>query len=327
MTEQNYKRTEYNIPFISNRADPYIYRHIDGIYYFTASVPEYDRIIIRKSNSLKGLQKAEEHIVWRKHETGIMSRNIWAPELHYINNKWYIYFAAGEKDNMWKIRPYVLECNTDNPIAGSWTELGKMQKAGEDEFSFHSFSLDGTVFQHRENYYYIWAEKVGVGKMISNLYIAQMESPYKLKTAQVLLSSPDYEWEREDFWVNEGPSILKRNGKIFLTYSASGTGACYSMGMLIANENDNLLDPSSWTKMNKPIVATDEEKGIFGPGHNSFTVSEDGKDIMVFHARQYDEIEGDPLFDPNRHTMLMEIIWNKEGMPVFDFKNLTSWLS
>ena len=84
-----------------------------------------------------------------------------------------------------------------------------MQRSDDDKFSFEDFSLDATVFEHRGEHYYVWAEKVGVGKKISNLYIAKMQSPYKLKTAQVLLTTPDYDWERVGFWVNEGPFLLK----------------------------------------------------------------------------------------------------------------------
>lgn len=321
MNNENCIDTEYNVAFITQRADPYVYKHKDGYYYFTASVPEYDRIIIRKSRTLKGLQFSEEYIVWKKHENGLMSRNIWAPELHYINNRWYIYFAAGEEDNMWEIRPYILECDSEDPIHGRWVEKGKMKAADGDEFSFNSFSLDATVFQHRGNHYCVWAEKVGIEKMISNLYIAQMETPYQLKTAQMLLSSPDYEWERKGLWVNEGPAMMKKNNRIFLTYSASSTDSSYCIGMLFANQDADLLDPHSWNKLNSPILTTDEEKGIFGPGHNSFTVSEEGMDIMVYHARQYKEIIGDSLFDPNRHTMLMQLEWDNEGMPVFEYAN------
>ena len=43
---------KYNKPWILQRADPYVYRHTDGAYYFTASVPEYDRIVLRKSDTL-----------------------------------------------------------------------------------------------------------------------------------------------------------------------------------------------------------------------------------------------------------------------------------
>lgn len=199
-----------------------------------------------------------------------------------------------------------------------------MQAADGDDFSFHAFSLDATVFENKGKYYYIWAEKTGVGKQVSNLYIARMAAPNKLATAQVLLTTPDYGWERVDFWVNEGPAILKKNGKIFMTFSASATGACYCMGMMYVDENADLLDPSVWTKFRYPVLKTDEEKGIYGPGHNSFVKAEDGEtDLCVYHARQYDEIIGDPLYDANRHTMLMKISFGEEGFPVFEYrKNL-----
>ena len=101
---------KYNEPWILQRADPYVYRHTDGNYYFTASIPAYDRIVLRRSETLAGLKDAEEVTVWEKHKEGIMSEHIWAPELHYLDGKWYIYFAGGDKDDVWAIRPYVLEC-------------------------------------------------------------------------------------------------------------------------------------------------------------------------------------------------------------------------
>lgn len=312
-------KTIFNNTWILQRADPYVYKHTDGFYYFTGSVPTYDRIILRKAKSLETLATAEEVTVWKKHESGMMSWHIWAPELHYLHGKWYLYFAAGMKENIWAIRPYVLECQDQDPVNGKWIEKGKMQKADQDEFSFESFSLDATIFESKGKYYYVWAEKVGIGKMISNLYIAEMETPTKLKTTQVLLTTPDFDWERVDYWVNEGPAVLKKHGKIFLTYSASATGACYCVGLLTADENSNLLDSRSWSKERNPVLKTDNEKGIYGPGHNSFTYSEDGEEIMVYHARTYEKITGDPLYDPNRNAMLMEVKWDKQGKPQFEF--------
>ena len=208
---------KFNEPWILQRADPYVCLGNDGWYYFTASVPAYDRIILRRAKNIAGLKDAEEITVWVKHESGAMSEHIWAPELHYVMGKWYIYFAGGEKEDIWKIRPYVLECQGQDPINDTWEEKGKMQRADEDEFSFEAFSLDATVFEDAGKYYYIWAEKTGVGKQISNLYIAEMESPYKLKTVQVLLTTPDYDWERVGFWVNEGPAVIKHGNQLFVT--------------------------------------------------------------------------------------------------------------
>lgn len=323
MNNQNFIETKYNIPFIPNRADPHVYLDENGTYYFTASVPEYDRIVIRKAKTLMDLRDVNEVTVWKKHDEGKMSIHIWAPELHYIDKKWYLYFAAGDKDNIWAIRPYVLECKDQDPTVGEWRELGQMQ--GADDYTFQDFSLDMTVFQYQKEWYCIWAEKVSVGKKISNLYIAKMKTPWKLATQQVLLSSPVYAWERKDFWVNEGPSVIYHKDKLYLTFSASATGSCYCIGLLSIKKGMDLLDPSNWSKENSPVFKTDIQKGIYGPGHNCFTkLLDKNVDLMVYHARQYDEILGDPLYDPNRHTYLASVSWMKEK-PVFsplDWKEL-----
>ena len=308
----------YNKPWILQRADPYVYKHTDGKYYFTASIPSCDGITLRCSDSLYDLKDAKEKEVWHKHEKGIMSLHIWAPELHYLDGEWYIYYAGADVDDIWALRPYILKCTGQDPMKDDWIEMGQIQCADEDEFSFRAFSLDATIFENRGKRYYIWAEKVGVGRQISNLYIAEMESPVKLKTVQVLLTTPDYDWERVGFWVNEGPAVIKRNGKIFVTYSASETGVDYCMGMLTASDVSDLLDPLSWRKERYPVLRSSAEHTVYGPGHNSFTVDENGEDVMVYHARTETEIEGNPLYNPNRHAMLMKVKWS-EGRPVFDY--------
>ena len=146
-----------------------------------------------------------------------------------------------------------------------------------------------------------------------------MESPCKLATAQVLLATPCYDWERIGFWVNEGPFAIIRNGKVFLTYSASETGIDYCVGLLTADEDADLLDPESWTKSRQPVLRSDVSRKIYGPGHNCFTKDEQGNDIMVYHARTETEIEGDPLYNPNRHAMLMKITWSQDNKPIFSY--------
>lgn len=308
----------FNKPWILQRADPYVYKHTDGTYYFTASVPEYDRIVLRSSHTLAGLQTADELEVWHKHESGPQSKHIWAPELHYLFGKWYIYYAGSDVDDIWALRPYVLECQGDDPMRDPWIEKGKMTRAEDDEFSFEAFSLDGTVFEVNGSWYYIWAEEVGVGRQISNLYIAHMKNGYTLDTVQVLLTTPDYDWERFGFWVNEGPAVIQRDGKVFVTYSASDTGIHYCLGMLTAAADSDLLDPLSWKKERYPVLSSSAEHVVYGPGHNSFTTDDDGNDVMVYHARTETEIVGDPLYNPNRHAMLMKLGW-KDGRPVFSY--------
>lgn len=310
---------DYLKPWILQRADPFVTR-LGDYYYFTASVPEYDRIVLRRSRTLTGLADAEEKTLWTCHASGPMSKHIWAPELHYLFGEYFIYFAGGEIDDIWKIRPYVLRCTGQDPYTDPWVEAGPMQYADDDEFSFRAFSLDATTFEDAGKRYFVWAEKVGVGKQISNLYIAEMESGVKLKTVQVLLTTPDYDWERVGFWVNEGPGVIRRGDKLYLTYSASETGIYYCVGMLSAVSGTDLLDPLNWKKERYPVLGTDDELGLYGPGHNSFTVDEDGQDIMVYHARTETEIVGDPLYNPNRHAFLMRVKWDAHDRPLFSYK-------
>ncbi len=311
----DFKVTDINKEFIAQRADPFVCRG-NGKYYFTASVPEYDRIVLRESDTIEGLKVAEEKVLWRKHDSGIMSMHVWAPELHYLMGGWYIYFAASSKEDIWALRPYVLKCGGDDPMKDDWSELSEMK--GADEFSFKDFSLDMTVFEHGGEWYAVWAEKVSVGKKISNLYIGKLEAPNRLKTEQVLLSTPCYDWERHGFWVNEGPALLRHNNRLFIVYSASDTSAAYCMGMLYIDGDKDLLDPFNWEKLRKPVFTSDIDNGLYGPGHCSFVKDERGRDVMFYHARQYDEIEGDPLYDPNRHTLKMPIEWDEERVfPLF----------
>lgn len=318
MNCENYQHTPWNTPFIAQRADPYV-KQMGGKWYFTASVPAYDGIVLRCADTLEGLRTAPETEIWHAHETGVMGAHIWAPELHLLDGCWYIYFAAGEKENCWRIRPWVLRCQDADPIHGTWEECGMMQRADDDPFSFTAFSLDMTVFEHGGKRYCVWAEKVSVDPMISNLYIAEMESPIKLKTPQMLLTSPTYAWERHGYWVNEGPTALHIDGRLFLTYSASDTSPAYCMGLMWMDEKDDPMDFAAWHKLNRPVLKTDAAKGLFGPGHNTFFTDENGQVYTSYHARPYDEIIGNPLYDPNRHTYIMKVKM-ENGLPVFDFE-------
>ncbi|MDM5279461.1 family 43 glycosylhydrolase [Paenibacillus silvae] len=310
------KTMTFTNPVLEQRADPWVYRHTDGYYYFSASVPAFDRIEIRRAETLEALREAEPVTAWTKRETGLMSANIWAPEIHFIDGKWYIYFAAAHtsetNDGLFDHRMYVLENASANPLEGKWMEKGQIQTRWE------SFALDATTFEHKGTRYLVWAQKDPSIDGNSNLYISEMENPWTLRGEQVMISTPEYDWEIIGFKVNEGAAVLHRNGRLFISYSASATDHHYCMGLLTADEDANLLDPASWVKSPEPVFQTCEENGQYGPGHNSFTVSPDGKtDILIYHARNYKEIEGDPLYDPNRHARAQVIHWNEDGTPSF----------
>lgn len=309
--------TNYIQPIVIERADPWVYKHHNGKYYFTGSVPDFKSIELRCADSINELGSTNEiKTIWKAHETGVLSELIWAPEIHYINSKWYIYFAASDhatiRDQFHHHRMFVLENENENPMEGEWVEKGQIIT------QFESFSIDATVFELKNELYYVWAQLDPRIPGNSNLYLSKMENPWTLKGKQTLLSVPEYEWEKIGYKVNEGAAVIIRNGKVFITYSGSATDENYAMGLLWADENADLLDGYSWNKAVEPVFKTSEANKLYGPGHNSFTISEDGKyDVLVYHARPTKNDIDNPLNNPNRHTHAQIFSWDANGFPVF----------
>lgn len=312
-------------PLIEQRADPWILKHA-GRYYFIASVPDYDRLEIRAADSIAGLASAPATPVWHQPQTGPLAALIWAPELHYHESPasdttasrgcWTIYFAAAPSrdivDGLFQHRMYAISCPSADPLTGPWSEPVPI------ETHLDSFSLDATTFHHQGTLYYVWAQHDPAIPGNTNLYIASMGSPHELASPPTRLSVPEHDWETRGFLVNEGPAVLLRHGRIFITYSASATDENYCMGLLWADPESDLLDPASWSKSPSPVFASDPANAVYGPGHSCFTVAEDGHtDLLVYHARTYTEIQGDPLWDPNRHTYVKPIRWRHDGFPDF----------
>lgn len=296
-------------PFIPQRADPQLSLHA-GRYWFTASLPGFDAIELRSAACLEDLPAATPTLVWRRHASGPASGYVWAPELHRVDGRWLIYFAASEREDIWKIRMFVLENASADPTQGEWTERGQIRTPLDD------FALDATTFRHGGEHYLCWAEADPSRQGKTNLYLATLANPWTLKSAPTLISEASLPWERIGFAVNEGPAVLQRHGRVLITYSAAATDANYCMGLLWADAQADLLDAASWRKSAQPVFAS--ANGQYGPGHNSFCSSADGRiDLLVYHARNYEQIVGDPLNDPNRHARIQPFGWAADGLPVF----------
>lgn len=331
----------YDNPLAEQRADPQIvYDEDEKCYYFTASYPAYgsvnsgyDRIILRKADSIRGLSdESTEITIWNAPSSGAMAKHVWAPELHRIAGKWYMFFAAGNSDNIWAIRPYVLVCQGDDPYKEeNWKKADGSAEihaaASTDSSKFTHMSLDMTYFTDEDaegntHHYVIWAELSP-----SSLYMQEIdpEKPWQGIRDVTMLTTPEYGWERDSELVNEGPSILKHDGKIFCTFSASGTGPEYCIGLIYADETSDLMDPDSWTKLSYPLLTSDDVPGEYGPGHNSFTVDADGNPVFVYHARSeecYNDkcqwASSDPLYDPCRHARVKNVHWSADGLPILN---------
>lgn len=319
--------------FIGQKADPsVVYNEDDGYYYFTSSWPAYndaehgyDRICLRKSRTLKGLMDAQDNVIWTAHAQGAQSHHVWAPEMHKIGGRWYIYYAANSDNDIWSIRPWVLECTDPAHLTdpGSWVEKGRfVNREGTYDGAFDVFSLDMTTFENKGKSYVIWAYKPDVSKLL----LAEIDpsEPWKLISDPVTISTPQYRWEMINEIVNEGPAVLKHDGKIYVTYSASATGPEYCIGLLCADENADLTDASVWKKSSKPLLQTTDLTDCYGPGHNCFTVDENGKTVMIYHSRDRKCFENkcqwadaNPLYDPCRNANMAYVQFAKDGTMTF----------
>ncbi|MFC0270365.1 family 43 glycosylhydrolase [Metabacillus herbersteinensis] len=304
------KEAVFMNPILESGPDPYIHKHTDGNYYFT--ITKSDRIVLWKSSTITGVATANKRTIWTPPTEGPYSRNIWAPEIHDIDGKWFIYFTANDGGGDDTRRIYVLENSSPDPLVGEWIFKG----AVNTELP----GLDGTVLQHKNELYFLYSGYGHFPDYGSALYIAKMENPWTLTGENVLISAPTDEWEKKGgMAINEGPIFLKRNGKLFLIFSASATWSDdYCLGMLTASGTDNLMNPISWVKHPGPVFSKNEKNRVFSPGHNSFTQSPDEtEDWIVYHAFSFSETEGNHKLGHLRNPRIQKIHWNQDGIPNF----------
>lgn len=295
-------------PIRQRAPDPWIVYH-DGNYYLTSTVGW--GVAVRKAPTLAGLGEAKDVAVWRGGGPGFegYTRDVWAPELHSLNGKWYIYYCAtdGPDGNR---RIFALEGQTADPL-GAYTFKGKVAAPGAD-----FYAIDPSVFQKADgSLYLLWSGHAGPGGGPQNIYIAPLSDPWTISGPRVQLSTPEFDWEKHGWRVNEGPEALTHNGTTYVTYSGSGyTTPDYSLGLL-TNKSGDLLNATAWTKSPLPVLSRYQGPDglVSGPGHNGFFKSPDGKeDWVVFHGRLVDEGRAP------RHAFAERISWATDGTPEFE---------
>ena len=313
-------------PVLPSGPDPWVtYR--DGFYYYMNTTG--NNLTIWKTRSIADLKTAEKKVVWTPPTTGPYSHELWAPELHFLRGRWYIFFSADAGTNV-SHRVWVVENPSPDPMKGQFTLKGKLSDPSD------RWAIDGTVFEEKGRMYFVWSGWEGAVNGVQSLYIAELQNPWTVKGKRVLLSMPQYPWEKigdrsmkrdpeenpgantEEplhIDVNEGPEILQHGGKVFLIYSAS---ACwtdfYELGMLTASAESDLLDPSSWKKRSMPVFWQSPAGGVYAPGHNSFFQSPDGKeDWILYHANP----KPNQGCGANRAPHAQPFRWTSDGTPDF----------
>lgn len=260
------EKDEVSLP-LGGGADPWFYEH-DGRYYYCYSLG--NGIGVKSADSLAALWDAEGRRVYTAPADTMYSTDYWAPELHYLDGRWYIYVAADDGANE-NHRMYVLSCDTPD---GEFVMAGKITDPSD------KWAIDGTVLEYNNELWFIWSGWENDSDGQQNLYIAHMSDPTHIDGGRVRISTPSRKWEKNGMPINEGPEILYHGTKVFLVYSASGSWTDdYCLGMLtLTGAPDSAL---GWVK--SPAAVFSKAETAYGPGHCSFVTS-GGVDYIVYHA-------------------------------------------
>lgn len=314
-------------PLLPSGADPWVTSR-KGLYYYMNTTGR--NLVIWKTRHIGELKTAEKKVIWTPPASGPDSHDIWAPELHYLRGKWYVYFAADAGKNR-SHRLWVIENASADPTEGEWTLKGELH-APDDKWA-----IDATVFEHRGTLYLVWSGWAGDVNGTQSIYLARLKNPWTVEGKRVRISTPEYPWEdvgdltngRRDsdanpgsnqddpvhVNVNEGPEILQHGGQVFLIYSASGCWTnFYELGISVASASSDLMNPTSWKKSPLPVFWQSPEAHAYGTGHNGFFKSPDGtQDWIIYHANA----ESNGGCGAQRSPRAQPFHWNVDGTPNF----------
>ncbi|MCK5776458.1 MAG: glycoside hydrolase family 43 protein, partial [Bacteroidales bacterium] len=258
--------TTFNNPLYDG-ADPWMIKH-NNKYYTCYS--DGNNLSVSESKFLT--IKENDKIVFTGTSQDEKLHSLWAPELHFVKEKWYIYYAAAKREGtpFTYQRARVLE--SENPF-GPYTDKGVVYTG--DDYNNQTpanniWAIDMNVFVYNSKWYAIWSgweKQANTDKTPQHTYIAELINPWKLGK-RVLISVASEEWEKgEEFALQEGQEVLKHNDNLFIVYSTRGSWTKhYKLGLLKLIGHDP-LNPDAWEKHGPVFQGTEL---VYGVGHASF---------------------------------------------------------
>jgi GH43 family beta-xylosidase len=292
-------------------ADPWMVKHNNEyIYCWSGSGG------INVSRSAKMTKRGETRKIWMAPETGWNKACVWAPEIHFIQGRWYIYYAAGESGPPFiHQRTGVLRSKTED-VFSDYEDMGVLYTGDNPaDPASNVWAIDMTILEHKNKLYCIWSgwiKQETTDATPQHLYISEMENPWTMKGKRAKLSSPVESWETGGpLNLNEGAEILKNGDKVFVIYSCRESWLVeYRQGMLqLINPDGNLLDPANWKKTG-PVFQGNSQ--VYGVGHCSFVKSPDNtEDWIIYHSKKGTS----PGW--NRDVRMQPFKWNSDGTPNF----------
>ncbi|MGI5158840.1 family 43 glycosylhydrolase [Microbispora sp. CA-102843] len=314
------KQNDYPFPFIEDRADPTIQAY-KGKYYFIATDElNGHKLLIRAADTIAGLRTAPDN-AFLSTDVANIKGCFWAPELHEFAGTLHVFFSPCIGQDAWTaVQSHVLTLKPggDPTKAADWDPPQRVLKADGSPLQLDAahpgISLDMTYFEAAGKSYVAWSQRYITGGVTGDaeIWIATMDpaDPYRLTSAPVRIATAEYGWDHNTAAVVEGPFVVEHDGVLSMTYSGSGVGPTYVVGLLTAKVGADLTRADSWSKLNYPVLKTDTTINVWGPGHNSFSYDEDGNLLIVFHAKLGS--------GGSRDVAVRRVHWAADGMPILD---------
>ncbi|MDP4184830.1 MAG: glycoside hydrolase family 43 protein [Bacteroidota bacterium] len=293
--------------------DPYILKASNGKYYMVGTGGVEDGFKMYSSADLKNW-KDEGRIYQGNRNNSWCIANFWAPELYEYKGKFYLLFSSD-----WRTNPTNEQENFRIGVAVSDSPTGPYKDLYNRPIFDPGYpTIDGNLlFENGRIYLYFsrccykhavesdvakWAREKGLFDKIEESWVYGVElkpdfsgiigEPRLLLRPPVSMNDKQAEWESRSVtsgevnrrWT-EGSYIFKKNGIYYIMYSANFFGGKnYAVGYATSRSP---LGPFKKAD-NNPVLQKNVEKGgiVTGTGHNSVTVSPDGKQMLcVYHGR------------------------------------------
>ena len=289
-------------PLFRNGADPWMH-YYNGNYYLTTTTWTSE-LVMRKSPTIEGLASAPAHNIWTGDQADRCC-NFWAFEFFPLQRpeglRWYVIYTAGIAEDFSGQRNHILESAGSDPM-GPYQYKGTPMK--------DHWNIDGSYFEHDDGLYFLWSEWHGDDQV--NL-ISKMTNPWTLEGERTIITRPVYDWEKSGLNVNEGPEIIKHNGRTFIVHSASFCNTEDYKLAVVELTGDDPLKAESWTKYDEPFFS--KGNGVYGPGHHGFFTSPDGSEEWLIYHGNSSPTDG---CSGTRAARAQPFTWNEEtGLPNF----------
>lgn len=238
--------------------DPFIMLY-DNVYYAYGTGAN-DGIEVYTSDDLREWEKAPKLALHKDNSYG--EKWFWAPEVYYVNGKFYMYYSAEE---------HICVAVADSPFGPFKQSVQKPMLEGEK-------TIDNSLFIDDDGKSYLFFDRFNDGL---NIWVAELENDLMTIKTETLHPCIHVSQEWEKVWprVNEGAFVTKYNGIYYMTYSANSYESPF-YGVGCATATDIM---GEWTKYpDNPLLQ--KPGNLVGVGHSAMFRDKKGDLRIVFHA-------------------------------------------